>query len=389
MTASAATHSPSFNDLIVASDIVDTIRNDERLIDHELGSEDRQKALKTRLKDMYKAQGMEVSDAVIDEAVRRKDAERFVFKPMETGFSRFVWTSYVRRNKYALTLSVATGIVVLGVFGFRVAQYEFVEKPKIEAARQLELQFTEVLPNALKAASDEGMASAERLGDEAAKSEISAFQTTANASIRARDLEAARSGIIALQERVQGLKETEARRTLMATAKQTVDAETAKLASLKVDANALQALNVKLLGISKAGEMADSSGLRSAIRDFNTTLNYVKSTYDIRIVDRENERTGVWRYWEPTGEKYYYLVVEAVDKTGRVQPVDVTNIENGRTSTVRTWAIRVPKNVYDRIGADKQADGVVDNAEAGVKPSGSIDIRWEFPTINNQRITSW
>jgi hypothetical protein len=389
MTASASVHSPSFNDLIVASDIVDTIRNDERLIDHELGSEDRQKALKARLKDMYKAQGMEVSDAVIEEAVQRKDAERFVFKPMGAGFGRFMWTSYVRRNKYALRLSVATGVVVLGITGFNVAQYQLVEKPKIEAARQLELQLAEVLPNTLKATSEEALASAERLGDEVAKSEIAALQTTVSGAIRARDVEAARSGIIALQERVQGLKETEARRALMASAKQTIDAETAKVAGLKVDSNAREALNLKLNGIGIAAESADASSVQAAVRIYNTTLSYVQSTYDIRIVDREGERSGVWRYWEPTGEKYYYVVVEAVDKTGRVQPVDVKNVENGRTYNVRSWGIRVPQRTYEKVGADKQADGVVDNARAGVKPAGSIDIRWDIPTINDQRITSW
>jgi hypothetical protein len=389
MTASASAHSPSFNDLIVASDIVDTIRNDERLIDHELGSEDRQKALKARLKDMYKAQGMEVSDAVIEEAVQRKDAERFVYKPMSAGFGRFTWTSYVRRNKYALRLSVAAGVFVLGVVGYNVAQYQLVEKPAIEAARQLELQLTEVLPNSLKASSEEALASAARLQDEVSKSEITAQQSLVNGAIRARDVDAAIRGIVVIHELGQTLKETENRRALMASAQQTIDAETAKVAGLSVDASAREALNLKLHGIGLAAESADSASLKTAIRSYTTTLNYVQSTYDIRIVDRENERSGVWRYWEPTGEKYYYVVVEALDKTGRVQPVDVKNVENGRTYSVSAWGIRVPQRVYEKVGADKQADGVVDNTKAGVKPAGSIDIRWDIPTINDQRITSW
>lgn len=389
MTALASAHSPSFNDLIVASDIVDTIRNDERLIDHELGSEDRKKALKARLKDMYKAQGMEVSDAVIEEAVQRKDAERFIFKPMKAGFSRFLWTSYVRRNKYALTLSVAVGVVVLGVVGYNAAQYQFVEKPALEAARRLELQLAEVLPNRLKAVSEEALASAARLQDEVSKSEIAAQQTIVNSAIRARDTFAAENGIKAIDELGRTLKETEARRTRLASAKQIIDAEAAKVAGLSVDANAREALNLKLHGIGLAAESADASSLKAAIRSYSTTLNYVQSTYDIRIVDREGERSGVWRYWEPTGEKYYYVVVEAVDRTGRVQSVDVKNVENGRTYNASTWAIRVPQRTYEKVGADKQADGVVDNTKAGVKPAGSIDIRWDLPTINDQRITSW
>lgn len=389
MTASASAHSPSFSELIVSSVIVDTIRNDERLIDHELGSEDRKKALKARLKDMYKAQGMEVSDAVIEEAVQRKDAERFVFKPMPPGFSRFLWTSYVRRNKYTLRLSVAAGVVVLGVVGYDAAQYQLVEKPVLEAARRLELQIAEVLPNRLKAVSEEALASANRLQDEVSKSEIAAQQTIVNSALRARDTFEAEKGIKAIDELGRGLKETETRRALLVSAKQTIDAETAKVVGLGVDANAREALNLKLHGIGLAAESADAAALKTAIRSYNTTLTYVQSTYDIQIVSREGERSGVWRYWEPTGEKYYYVVVEAIDKTGRVRPIDVKNVEDGQTYSAETWAIRVPQRTYEKVGADKQADGVVDNAKAGVKPAGSIDIRWDLPTINDQRITSW
>jgi hypothetical protein len=389
MTASASPHSPSFNDLIVASDIVDTIRNDERLIDHELGSEDRKKALKVRLKDMYKAQGMDVSDAVIEAAVSRSDAERFVFKPMASGLGRFVWTGYVRRNKYAIRMSGAVALIVLVVVGYNAAQYQFVEKPALEAARNLELQITEVLPSRLKAVSDEALASANRLQDEVSKSEIAAQQTIVGSALRAGDVFGAENGIKSIEELGRNLKETEARRVLMASAKQTVDVETAKVAALSVDANAREALNIKIAGIGLAAESADAASLKTAIRSYNTTLTFVQSTYDIRIVDREGERTGVWRYWEPTGEKYYYVVVEAIDRTGRAQSVDVKNVENGRTDNVRTWAIRVPQRTYEKVGADKQADGVVDNVKAGVKPAGSIDIRWDIPTINDQRITSW
>jgi len=389
MTASASAHSPSFNDLIVAADIVDTIRNDERLIDHELGSEDRRKALKARLKDMYKAQGMEVSDAVIEEAVQRKDADRFVFKPMDGGVSRFLWTSYVRRNKYALRLSVTVGVIIFGLAGFSAAKYQFVDKPALEEARNLELQFNEVLPNRLKAASEEANASADRLQDELSKSYITAQQTIVNSAIRARDIFEAETGIKAIEELGRNLKKTEVRRNLLASAKQTIDIETAKVASLSVDENAREALNLKLHGIGLAAESADASALKTAIRSYNTTLSYVQSTYDIQIVDRDGERTGVWRYWEPTGEKYYYVVVEAVDRTGRVQAIDVKNVENGRTYSVDTWAIRVPQRTYEKVGADKQSDGVVDNTKAGMKPAGSIDIRWDLPTINDQRITFW
>lgn len=393
---------PSFNDLIVLADIVDTIRNDERMIDHELGSDDRSKAAKVRLKEMYQAQGLEVSDAIIDEAMARRDAERYAYKPAVTGFSRALWLSYIRRTAYAIKSGAAIVVLGLGVVGWQGFQYQFVEKPRIEAAAKaaqekkdreasLERSLTQVLPAALEAARGKALAVANRLGDEASKAEIEGLSRQAEGALAARDDNGAEDQIVKIEGIARDLSEIESRRKLVGTAQQFIAAEADKATSLDLDRGATEALRQKRNAVLLAAESASQRAYEDARRDYLATSEFVQSTYDVRIVNRKGVQSGFWR--EDTrrrsSDKMYYLAVEAVDRNGRVGRMDVRSSENNITKSVATWGIRVPKRVFDRVGQDYNDNGVVDQDKVGVKPAGTLDIRWSIETDNEQKITSW
>ncbi len=55
----------SLDDVMLAMDVVDTLRHNERLVERELSTEDREQALLKRLREIYTAQGIEVSYAVL------------------------------------------------------------------------------------------------------------------------------------------------------------------------------------------------------------------------------------------------------------------------------------------------------------------------------------
>ena len=110
---------------------------------------------------------------------------------------------------------------------------------------------------------------------------------------------------------------------------------------------------------------------------------------ELRIVDRPGSRSGVWRTNDGGRTKIYYLVVEAVDPAGRTVPMDIKSVENGRTATVKSFAIHVPQSEYDRVARDKQSDGLVDDREAGEKPAGSLGFKWSIPAMDGQMITDW
>lgn len=111
----------------------------------------------------------------------------------------------------------------------------------------------------------------------------------------------------------------------------------------------------------------------------NSTLNF---EYSIRIVNRQGVNTGNWRYPLDSGKSksYYdrnpearnhYLIVEAVSKSGQTLSVRITNEENGRTKNVAMWGERIPYNIYQSVGRDKQDNGLIDGSGFGGKRKGA------------------
>ncbi|MEA3640413.1 MAG: DUF6384 family protein [Lamprobacter sp.] len=88
------------DDLMLAMDVVDSLRRQQRLVEQELDSGAREAALKIRLQRVYAAQGIEVSDAVLDEGVRALRDDRFVYQPPAPSFAVTLARLYVSRNRW-------------------------------------------------------------------------------------------------------------------------------------------------------------------------------------------------------------------------------------------------------------------------------------------------
>ena len=67
---------PPLDDVMLAMDVVDTIRHQELIVERELNSEERRKQLVARLKSLYAAQGLDVPEHVLAEGVA---ARRIIF----------------------------------------------------------------------------------------------------------------------------------------------------------------------------------------------------------------------------------------------------------------------------------------------------------------------
>lgn len=104
--------------------------------------------------------------------------------------------------------------------------------------------------------------------------------------------------------------------------------------------------------------------------------------YEVRIVSGAERQSGVDRYFtdeQGTRQPAHYVIVEAVTPDGKVLPRKIRNAETGRIETVITWAERVPEAVYERIKADKQRDGVLDEVLFAVKRAGTIELEIVLP----------
>ena len=110
------------DEIMLAMDIVDTIRRRERLLQRELDAEGREEDLKERLRKIYKAQGFEVPDHVIEQGVAALREGRFVYKPPAEGIKKKVALLYVTRRKWGKWVlgGLAAVLVAWGVHYFTV-----------------------------------------------------------------------------------------------------------------------------------------------------------------------------------------------------------------------------------------------------------------------------
>jgi hypothetical protein len=66
----------------------------------------------------------------------------------------------------------------------------------------------------------------------------------------------------------------------------------------------------------------------------------------------------------------------------------VRNEEDGKIYRVQKWGVRVDKDDFDRVAADKQDDGIIQDYVLGVKERGQLQPEYRFPT-SGAAITSW
>src|ERR687897_3217190 len=103
----------NLDELMLAMDVVDTLRHQDNLVSRELDEERRDAELLERLRRIYKGQGIEVPDKVLQEGVRALKESRFVYTPPPPGLARTLATLWVQRGRVGrglLGLLAALGI---------------------------------------------------------------------------------------------------------------------------------------------------------------------------------------------------------------------------------------------------------------------------------------
>ncbi len=137
---------------------------------------------------------------------------------------------------------------------------------------------------------------------------------------------------------------------------------------------------------ARAGALAEGRARLAALAELQRSL---ASEYELRIVSRPGERSGVWRVPEANPRaRNYYLIVEAVGPGGRPVEVPVTSEETGRTARVARWGQRVPAAEFERVRRDKEADGVIDRPVIGAKRAGALAPEWSIPVAGGA-ILEW
>jgi len=106
-----ATRHP-LNDVMLAMDVVDTLRHRQLLVERELNTEAREQTLIKRLREIYAAQGIDVPDHILAEGVAALDEERFVYTPPEPGWRVTLAHLYITRGTWGKTLLAILAMII-------------------------------------------------------------------------------------------------------------------------------------------------------------------------------------------------------------------------------------------------------------------------------------
>lgn len=293
------------DDVLLAMDVVDTLRHREQLVLTELDAGAREAALLARLKDIYAAQGIDVPERILREGVKALEERRFLYEPPKPTLSVSLAKLYISRYRWLAPLSFAlvAGVALLGAY-----QVGVVEPARANAARA-EIELTQTLPAALTRLHGEVIATAL---EEKAKLQADGLLADGQRAIAAGDVKAARRVLDRLE-------------------------------TLKADLGAI---------------------------------------YEVRVVYGPGEAyTGVLRIPEDIpGARNHYLIVEAVDPSGRLVEVAVTSEEDRRSDRVSRWGQRVSETVFNDVAADKDDDQIIQNAVIGQKLAGYISPQYSVAT---------
>jgi hypothetical protein len=186
----------TLDDVMIAMDVVDTLRHREDLVRRELNEEGRESELIARLRQIYREQGIEVPDEVLAEGVKALKDSRFVYTPPPPGWKRTLLTLWAKRQQHGKRLGIAAAALV-ALFG---GYYLLVTRPAKLAKERARIEITETLPKQLRQAYADVAAIT---ADEAAKQKASALQTDAERAIRAGD----RAAMLKINGELTGLRE--------------------------------------------------------------------------------------------------------------------------------------------------------------------------------------
>jgi len=300
----AEQQSSKLDDIMLAMDVVDTLRHDQKITERELAEGDREVDLIERLRDIYRKQGIDVPDEILRQGVKALREERFVYKPPRDSLSVKLARLYVTRGSWGKWALAAVAALAIGA---GVLAYQ---------GHVARIELTQTIPAAI---------------------------TRLSADINREA---------------------------------TADAVRARVAALVTDGTI-------------AARDGKAEAARAAVADLERLRDDVRMEYDVRIVSRPGESTGVWRRPRRNPNAMnYYLIVEAIAPDGRVLRLPIRNEETGRTETVAKFGVRVPEATFNAAAADRRDDGIVQANRFGVKRRGRLAVEYLMP-FEGGMITSW
>ena len=413
-----------FSEVMLAMDVVDTLRHERSLVERELQSEDREEELIAKLRKIYADQGLKVSDEVIAQGVRAMREERFTYQPPKAGLKTTLARIYVDRGRWAKRTAVLIFALAALWVGYRYLVVMPAERGRVRLASELNNQAAEQqeqakalqgritaanseLEGALQSVPQSVVAPVNRLADQArqamasAMRQLDAFEKLPpvkaidadNAEARSKAarkrlderknlLEGAQNDLVGAQAAVESIQEFKGGFQDL----DSLRADALKEARERGIPEKIEALYNNANSALQAGDLETARTARQALV---FTRDMLRQEYTLQIVSRPGTPSGVWRY--PVGSqtaRNYYLIVEAITPSGQRLNLPIISEEDGKVRVASTWGLRVEQRVYEQVRQDKMDDGIVNRKIVGAKKRGYLTPEYRVSTTG-ATITEW
>jgi hypothetical protein len=412
------------NEVMLAMDVVDTLRHQQSLVERELGADDHDQALIAKVRKIYADQGLAVSDEVVAAGVKALREERFTYNPPKKSFQLTLAHLYVHRGRWAKRGAVLLAVLLVVYLAYQFAVVAPQKRSRQKVAQAINLRIAQQqdqisVAKARLARLNQSLTKVKKAGSYKAS-----VATTGLVDRTARDISAAREKVQALEKleittRVDGDRLAESGDSITGRLEQRQELISDLTTHLDSAQKAVAALDeLKILPEKLAdqrdrilSEARQKEAERQAQQLFDDAMaalergdvaiaqngyNLLQQLYDrlvqeyqVRIVSREGERSGVWRVPQNNpNTRNYYVIVEAVTADGKRLELPVTSEEDGKTRTVKQWGLRVKESVFEQIKRDKMDDGIIKNNVFGSKKRGYLQPNYFIPTSGGA-ITQW
>lgn len=142
MAPSEAEKTLPLNEVMLAMDVVDTLRHRQDLVVRELDGVAREKQLVEKLRDIYHQQGIDVPDHILKQGVDALAESRFIYTPPKPGLGVTLASLYVARKRWGRWVGGIAVALIVAFIGYQFA-YQPLQRAQAESAR---IELTQTLP---------------------------------------------------------------------------------------------------------------------------------------------------------------------------------------------------------------------------------------------------
>ncbi len=136
------------DDIMLAMDVVDTLRHQQLLVQRELDTDDRDQKMLQRLREIYAAQGIEVPDHVLQQGVDALKEGRFVYQPPASSFQVWLARLYISRGRWGKPVLLVAGLVLLVWLAYSLLISGPAERARDALPGQIQAQYEELVEQA-------------------------------------------------------------------------------------------------------------------------------------------------------------------------------------------------------------------------------------------------